>query len=99
MHICYISNKLKSLKVAKLKADGRVGDGSLDGAGVMNACVFDVVYDGVSDVVCNVVDDSVSGDEGCGKVKDCSISGFEDSNRSEVDIVSLIYISETNSSR
>ena len=59
-----------------------MGDGSLDGAGVMNACVFDVVYDGVSDVVCNVVDDSVSGDEGCGKVKDCSISGFEDSNRS-----------------
>ena len=38
-----IKNKLKSLKVAKSKADGGVGDGSLDGGGVsgggMNVCV------------------------------------------------------------
>ena len=43
-----------------------MGDGSLYGAGVMNVC--DVVYDGVSDVECDVVNHSVSGDEGCGKV-------------------------------
>ena len=51
-------NKLKSLKVAKSKADGGVGDDSLDGGGVndggMNACVCDGVYDVVCDVVCDV---------------------------------------------
>ena len=42
-------HKLKSLKVAKSKADDAVGDGSLDGGGVsdggMNVCVCDVVCD------------------------------------------------------
>ena len=58
-----IYNKLKSLKVAKSKAKGGVGDGSLAGGGVsdggMNVCVCDDVYDDVSDIVCEGVYDSV----------------------------------------
>ena len=52
-----LMNKLKSLKVAKSKADVGLVD-SLDGGGVsdggMNVCLCDVVYEVVHDVVHDV---------------------------------------------
>ena len=58
-----------------------------------------VVKLGISSLPTSLVAASAGSDlyltSGC--IKDCNILGFEDSNRSEVDIVSLIYISETNS--
>ena len=56
-------NKLKSLKVAKSKADDALRDGSLDGGrvsdGGMNVCVCDIVYDDACDVMYDVVCDVV----------------------------------------